>query len=120
MSTLPDSGTRDEYATGAVRDGQTGKGRFDLIPFRPQQRIAQHYENGAKKYSPNNWRLGLPLYRYRDSAARHLMLAIDDEAAQHLAKDLAAKAQREHFAETGEVKDFHWGDFYEDHWAAAA
>ena len=31
-NTLPDSGTRSEFDTGAVRDGETGKGRFDLLP----------------------------------------------------------------------------------------
>ena len=28
---LKDSGTRQEFASGAVRDQQTGKGRFDLL-----------------------------------------------------------------------------------------
>lgn len=36
------------------------------------RRLSQHYENGAIKYSPNNWRKGQPLSRYYDSAMRHL------------------------------------------------
>lgn len=36
------------------------------------RRLSQHYENGAKKYSPNNWRKGQPISRYYDSAMRHL------------------------------------------------
>lgn len=32
MNSLPDSGTRSEFTTGAVRDGEAGKGRFDLLP----------------------------------------------------------------------------------------
>jgi hypothetical protein len=36
------------------------------------RRLSQHYENGAVKYSPNNWRKGQPISRYYDSAMRHL------------------------------------------------
>lgn len=36
-----DSGNRREYATGAVRDRQTGKGRFDLVPIEV---LAHFYE----------------------------------------------------------------------------
>jgi hypothetical protein len=55
-----------------VRDTQEGKGRFDLLPWYVLERLAQHYENGARKYAPNNWRKGIPLSRYMDSATRHL------------------------------------------------
>lgn len=41
-------------------------------------RLAQHYENGAKKYSAHNWRLGQPISRYYDSAMRHLYKYLDD------------------------------------------
>jgi hypothetical protein len=33
MAELKDSGTRQEWATGAVRDNQEGKGRCDLLPL---------------------------------------------------------------------------------------
>lgn len=32
---------------------------------------AIHFEQGAEKYSPNNWKKGIPLSRYIDSAVRH-------------------------------------------------
>jgi hypothetical protein len=51
MSELKDSGQRSVYNTGAQRDNQEGKGRFDLIPFQGLMRLAKHYEAGAKKYS---------------------------------------------------------------------
>ena len=35
------------------------------------ERIAKHFENGAKKYDENNWRKGLPCKCYVDSAVRH-------------------------------------------------
>jgi hypothetical protein len=67
-----DSGVRQEFATGSVRDTREGKGRYDLIPPYALKRLAQHYENGAKKYGDRNWEKGQNLTRYIDSAIRHL------------------------------------------------
>lgn len=69
---VKDSGKRQEFQTGGVRDPSEGKGRFDLIPPYPLRRLAQHYENGARKYADRNWEKGLPLGRFLDSALRHL------------------------------------------------
>ncbi len=66
-----DSGARQEFGTGAVRDTQEGKGRFDLLPYHAITRLAQHFENGAKKYGDSNWAKGIPLSRYLDSMLRH-------------------------------------------------
>jgi len=38
--TLHDSGERQQFATGAVRDRQAGKGRFDLLPALAVTRLA--------------------------------------------------------------------------------
>ena len=35
--------------------------------------VAKHYEEGAKKYSPDNWRKSIPVWCYIDSAVRHYM-----------------------------------------------
>jgi hypothetical protein len=81
-----DSGERQEFGTGAVRDIQDGKGRFDLLPYYAITRLAQHFENGAKKYGDENWRQGIPLRRYLDSLLRHAFKVLsgsDDE--DHLA-----------------------------------
>jgi hypothetical protein len=53
------------------------------------QRLAEHYQNGCKKYSKNNWRKGMPLSRYFDSCLRHLWkmrvgLADEDHASAAL------------------------------------
>lgn len=69
---VKDSGARQEFSTGARRDIQAGKGRFDLIPSLPVRRLAVIYEAGAAKYGDNNWQKGVPLKRYLDSAERHL------------------------------------------------
>lgn len=70
---VKDSGKRQEFVTGSLRDTREGKGRFDLIPTYPLRRLAKHYENGASKYGDRNWEKGQPLSRYIDSAMRHLV-----------------------------------------------
>jgi len=95
-----DSGQRHVFSSGAQRDVQTGKGRYDLIPpqllenlakalegplgedrnvllglsllpMRPLLRLAALYGRGAVKYGPGNWLKGMPLSRTFDSLARH-------------------------------------------------
>lgn len=67
-----DSGAREAFNTGSVRDTREGKGRFDLISPIALERLAKHYENGAKKYGDRNWEKGQPVSRFMDSALRHL------------------------------------------------
>lgn len=35
--------------------------------------VAIHFEEGAEKYEPNNWRKGIPLHCFVDSAVRHYL-----------------------------------------------
>ena len=114
---IKDSGNRTEFASGAVRDIQEGKGRCDLLPLDVVAEflddpiiqeihlfqtdgdyhhlitalwrfvkktdwvngstlileVAKHFEDGARKYGENNWRLGIPVKRYIDSAVRHYL-----------------------------------------------
>ena len=132
LSAIKDSGERQQFETGAVRDIQKGKGLFNLVPLRVAARIfgapyiqpedgyvdpvlwcighyqdtgdscwiytalafiaervfpvdndrqasianmllevAIHYEEGAEKYEPDNWKKGIPIERYVDSGSRH-------------------------------------------------
>lgn len=82
-----DSGKREEFGSGSVRDTREGKGRFDLLPPLALYRIAGVYERGATKYGDRNWEKGQPIMRYYDSAMRHMMNWLegrDDE--DHLAQ----------------------------------
>lgn len=131
MMPLQDSGARQVFQTGAVRDITDGKGRCDLLPldvianllsdyeywcvtrneapiltilelinkyidtmetfhlsnticrfvddefkgdiYGAIIELSKHYEDGAKKYSPNNWKLGINQHCFIDSAIRHYL-----------------------------------------------
>ncbi len=67
-----DSGKRRGFSTGAVRDVNEEKGRYDLISPIMMERLAQLLQRGAVKYSSRNWEQGMPLSVYMDSGMRHL------------------------------------------------
>ena len=69
---IKDSGTRREFDSGAVRDMAEGKGDMASIPWESILRLSRHYENGAKKYARWNFRKGIPVSSFIDSACRHL------------------------------------------------
>jgi hypothetical protein len=70
---IKDSGVRQDFPSGSVRDIQKGKGRYDLISPVFMRRLAVHTEGGAAKYGERNWEKGIPNSRYFDSAVRHLI-----------------------------------------------
>jgi len=82
---VKDSGKRQNFQTGSVRDTNEGKGRFDLISPIALKRLAKHYENGARKYGDNNWQKGIPIKRLLESALRHLnSYLIGDRSEDHI------------------------------------
>ena len=79
---IKDSGNRTEFETGAVRDMHENKGDMASIPWESILRLSRHYENGAKKYNRWNFRKGIPVSSFIDSACRHLakyQCGYDDE-----------------------------------------
>ena len=70
--TMTDSGNREHFDTGAMRERAPGKGRFDLISPFMLQRLAIIMEKGAAKYESRNWEKGMPFSDYVDSAERHI------------------------------------------------
>ena len=69
---VADSGKRESFGSGMVRDTRDGKGRFELITPVALRRLALVYEKGAAKYTARNWEKVSPLSRFADSAQRHL------------------------------------------------
>ncbi|NBO99841.1 MAG: hypothetical protein EBU90_06895 [Proteobacteria bacterium] len=69
---VKDSGKRQNFKSGSVRDSREKKGRYDLLMPHAIYLVARQLEEGALKYAERNWELGQPLSRYMDSALRHL------------------------------------------------
>lgn len=104
---VKDSGARESFETGSVRDTREGKGRFDLIPPYPLLRLARHFEAGAKKYGCRNWEKGQPLARYIDSCLRHINAylsgARDEDHASAAVWNLFALIHTEHEIQEGRL-----------------
>ena len=79
---IKDSGERTQFETGAQRDMHEGKGDMASVPWEAILRLSKHYENGARKYERWNFRKGIPVSSFIDSACRHLakyQCGCDDE-----------------------------------------
>ncbi len=83
---MDDSGQRQTFESGMMRDTASDKVRWDLVwdgPLLP--RLALWLTLGAKKYEPRNWMLACSEEEYeraRQSLARHIasyMTGEDDE-----------------------------------------
>lgn len=86
MKEIKDSGERQEFASGAVRDTAENKPRPDLISPFFMERLGRHLGQGAKKYSEWNWAKGIPNSRCYASLMRHLtQFAKGDTDEDHLA-----------------------------------
>lgn len=82
MDEMKDSGERQSFETGAVRDTATGKPRPDLISPHAAMREGIWMGLGAEKYQPRNWEKGIPISRCIASLERHLVaykLGLRDE-----------------------------------------
>lgn len=83
---MQDSGEREHFDSGAVRDTTIGKGRFDLVSPEMFFRLTKWLELGASKYNDRNWEKGIPISRCVDSAMRHLVKYLDGwDDEDHLA-----------------------------------
>ncbi len=104
---LSDSGARNSYATDAIREPSTGRGRYDLISPVMLERLAKHYEKGAAKYADRNWEKGIPVSRCLDSAMRHInKFCQGNNDEDHLVAaiwNLAAIVHFEHAVEAGKL-----------------
>jgi Domain of unknown function (DUF5664) len=82
MADLKDSGERQRFQSGAVRDTAANKPLLELLP--PWSLFAWGWimAAGAKKYAARNWEQGMPISRYLSSAQRHIqayMAGLRDE-----------------------------------------
>ena len=74
---VKDSGQRQEFERGMVRDISDGKTDYSLILDGPMfERWAAHLSKGAQKYDRRNWMMGKGdevRERFRESAFRHFI-----------------------------------------------
>lgn len=74
---IKDSGKREKYDSGMVRDTADGKTDYSLIFDGVMlKRWAEHLTKGAQKYEKRNWMKAdgeKELERFRESAIRHFV-----------------------------------------------
>lgn len=74
---IKDSGKRQEFSGGMVRDTAEDKIDYSLVLDGPMfRRWAQHLTNGAKKYAKRNWMKAegqTEQQRFKESALRHFL-----------------------------------------------
>lgn len=75
------------FSTGAKRDTDEGKLRYDLIPISFLESIAVVFTEGSEHYGDRNWQKGIPVSRYYASHMRHLYSFLTgDTSEDHLSK----------------------------------
>lgn len=75
--------TQRHFDTGAVRDSNEGKGRYDLLPWGAIHALAQHSQRGAAHYGARNVDKGIKQSSMVDSAVRHISMYIQGDAEDH-------------------------------------
>lgn len=75
------------FEGGSYRDRPLGKGIFVWMSQLALKRLAARYEYGQVKYgATNEWRKGMPVSEYIDSALRHInCYLLGDNKEDHLA-----------------------------------
>lgn len=80
---ITDSGAREQFDSGMVRDTEDGKLDYSLVLDGPMlKRWAAHLTKGAKKYAPRNWMkaAGQAEYdRFKRSFLRHAIAYLEGE-----------------------------------------
>jgi hypothetical protein len=85
---IKDSGAREQFTSGMVRDTAIDKIDYSLVLDGPMfKRWAVHLTNGAKKYAKRNWMLAAgpeEKARFKESALRHfIQWYFDEEDEDH-------------------------------------
>ena len=82
---LKDSGERQEFSTGAVRDSASDKPALVLISPWFLWDLGFWLKRGATKYAPRNWEQGMPFSRVLGSLEDHVQqYKMRDAAEDHL------------------------------------
>lgn len=80
---IKDSGARESFDSGMVRDTEDGKLDYSLVFDGPMfKRWAAHLTKGAQKYAPRNWMKAsgeAEFERFKRSLLRHLVAYLEGD-----------------------------------------
>lgn len=79
---MKNTNTLEIFSTGACRDNQEDKARYDLIPTAALRLLAAHYASGSKIYGEKNWTKGMPYSRVIASLLRHVYQFIEGDSSE--------------------------------------
>ena len=100
----------DSFDSGAIRSSDEGRGIPTALPLHGLHRVSLRAEEGLKKYGRDNWKKGIPLSRFMDSAFRHWQAYVMGDCSEdHLAAlawNALAAMDTEHFIITDEDLDY--------------
>lgn len=89
MFQTKDSGKRQEFNSGMIRDVSEDKPRYDLIWKPGLRRVAELMGRGAKKYTARNWEKASTqeeMDRFDESLLRHVFQLLEgDRSEDHMA-----------------------------------
>ncbi|MDD3288398.1 MAG: DUF5664 domain-containing protein [Alphaproteobacteria bacterium] len=66
-------GKMEDVGSGAMRESNLHRGRFDLLPYEAMEALAIWYELGAEKYAARNWEKGLSVSDCINRMTRHAL-----------------------------------------------
>lgn len=78
---IKDSGNRTKFETGAVRDIQQGKGRFDLMPLKAMGKLLWLHERSNEKSAVTTSDIVMDIYQFEQLGNfNYLMMAVNSYA----------------------------------------
>jgi len=89
---MKDSGQREIFGSGAVRDTTENKSRPDLFSPLAMERIGEWLRLGSVKYGEYNWMKGIPISRCFQSLYRHLLKYQQNDRSEDNMAAIAANA----------------------------
>lgn len=100
----------DSFDSGAIRSSDEGRGVPTALPLHGLHRVSLRAEEGMRKYGRDNWKKGIPLSRFMDSAFRHWQAYVMGDCSEdHLAAlawNALAAMDTEHFIVEDEDLDY--------------
>lgn len=75
----------EDYNEGTPKKEQalrynSGKRKWSLVDFKSLEPMVEVLEHGCIKYSPNNWKKGMPVTEVSESLLRHMFAFLSGES----------------------------------------